>query len=108
MAAIRTTQGMMNIIQDANLLTKPKRIMSGQGIEFQNSDFIVKIGEYKKNNKYMLIIYVNDFVQKNKCFYKMYNHLPLDFLQKSYISRYENYLGTLLNLGNVEILDIRK
>jgi len=38
----------------------------------------------------------------------MYNHLPLDFLQKSYISRYENYLGTLLNLGNVEILDIRK
>lgn len=38
----------MRILDSINGLEKPKKEIKGKGISFEHSDFIVKIGEFKK------------------------------------------------------------
>jgi hypothetical protein len=54
----------MRILDSINGLEKPKKEIKGKGISFEHSDFIVKIGEFKKYNKNMILMLVYIFIIK--------------------------------------------
>lgn len=56
----------MRILDSASVFSKKsKKEVRGKGIEFTHTDFIIKIGEFKKNAKNALIFYVSLFFIPN-------------------------------------------
>lgn len=55
---IKSSEELMKILDSATAIdTKPKKEIRGKGIEFEHSDFVVKIGEFKKNAKQTVLLF---------------------------------------------------
>ncbi|CAD8084808.1 unnamed protein product [Paramecium sonneborni] len=90
---IRSSNQLMNILDSASVFSKkPKKESKGKGIEFTHSDFLVKIGEFKKNSKNMMIF---------SCYYKPFSIIPLKELLDTYYNIYLAYFSQLLSLVNL-------
>ncbi|CAD8175071.1 unnamed protein product [Paramecium pentaurelia] len=94
---IKSSNELLKILDSASVFNKKsKKEVKGKGIEFTHTDFTIKIGEFKKNAKNVMIFY---------CYYKPYTILPPKELLETYYNIYAAYFSQILYFVNLTDFD---